>query len=318
LTVAAPSAAQQAYSRDEVLRFLHLSERQLKQWEEQGFIASRSSFGFPELLALRTLMQLRASRVSAARIKEALNALREKVRDGSDPLTKLRIYAEELPSKKSGSVKTRIRVEIDGRTMIPHTGQLLLDFSNSDIDKLLAFPARRHSREQDLELRTRAEAERWFERALELERAGAPVAEVREAYEKTLSLDPTSTGALVNLGTIYYNSRTLQKAEQYYRRAIEADPEYALAHFNLGNLHDERGDRDLARLHYERSLEINPAYPDAHYNLALLYQNSGQIMKAVRHWKAYLKLDPGSSWAAVARRELDKLKGAALIHGGAQ
>jgi hypothetical protein len=38
-------------------------------------------------------------------------------------------------------------------------------------------------------------------------------------------------------------------------------------------------------------------------------------MRAVRHWKAYLKLDPGSSWTAIARRELDKLCKAALVRG---
>ena len=315
--MAAPSsAAQQAYSREEVLRFLRLNERQLKQWEDQGLIAARSSFGFPELLALRTLIQLRQSKVSDIQIKEALAAVREKVRDGRDPLTNLRIFAEEVPGKKSGSVKRRVRVEIDGRTMVPDTGQLLLDFTRPDIDRLLSFPSNTHSKQKDEELRIRAEAERWFERALEMEKAGAPLTEIREAYEKTLSLDPTSTGALVNLGTIYYNMRSFLKAESYYKQAVTADPEYALAHFNLGNLHDERGDREQARIHYERSLEIKASYPDAHYNLALLFQNSGQAMKAVRHWKAYLKLDPNSSWATVARRELDKLKDATVIRGG--
>ena len=54
-------------------------------------------------------------------------------------------------------------------------------------------------------------------------------------------------------------------------------------------------------------------YSDAHYNLALLCQNSGQLMKAVHHWKAYLRLDPASNWGAIARRELDRLKEAAIV-----
>jgi hypothetical protein len=40
-------------------------------------------------------------------------------------------------------------------------------------------------------------------------------------------------------------------------------------------------------------------------------------MKAVRHWQAYLKLDPNSSWAAIARRELEKIKSATILRGGA-
>ncbi len=31
-------------------------------------------------------------------------------------------------------------------------------------------------------------------------------------------------------------------------------------------------------------------------------------MSAIRHWQAYLKIDPTSTWAVIARRELDKLR----------
>lgn len=307
------AAAQQAYTRAEILRFLGLSERQLRSWEEQGFLTIRTSFGFPELLALRTLMHLRSNRVSPARIQEVLRALRLKLHDGRDPLRELRIYAEPPPAPNG---KARIRVDVDGHTMEPHTGQLLLDFKGPEIDRLLAFPGQRPKGPDEDRLRLRAEAERWFERAIGLEQSGAPPEEIREAYEKTLEFDPESTGALVNLGTIHFNKRSYSKAERYYRKAVEIDPEYALAHFNLGNLCDEKGDRDQAREHYERALEINANYPDAHYNLALLYQNAGYGLKALRHWKAYLKLDPTSRWAEIARRELAKLKEAAVVRGG--
>jgi hypothetical protein len=49
--------------------------------------------------------------------------------------------------------------------------------------------------------------------------------------------------------------------------------------------------------------------------VALLYQGSNQPMKAVRHWSAYLKLDPNSHWANIARRELTKLREAAVLRG---
>jgi tetratricopeptide (TPR) repeat protein len=96
---------------------------------------------------------------------------------------------------------------------------------------------------------------------------------------------------------------------------LEADPQYALAHFNLGNLFDEKCDRAQAILHYSLALRLDPGYSDAHYNLALLYQSSGEVMRAVRHWKSYLRMDPSSSWAAVARQELDKLRRATVIEG---
>ena len=115
---------------------------------------------------------------------------------------------------------------------------------------------------------------------------------------------------------MHYNRRDWAEAERCYRRALEVEPGYALAYFNLGNLCDERGDAEGAQTCYEKALTLNASYADAHYNLALLCQREGLVMKAVRHWKAYLKLDPSSSWAAIARQELEKLCQAALVRGG--
>ncbi len=163
--------------------------------------------------------------------------------------------------------------------------------------------------------KSRREAELWFEKGLELEQTGAPMEQIIEAYQKAAEIDRTSAGALVNLGTVYFNARNWREAERHYRQALEVDPQYALAHFNLGNLFDERGNRAEALSHYLAALQIHPTYADAHYNVALLYQSIGQPLKAVGHWKLYLKLDPNSSWATIARRELGKLKDSTIVQG---
>jgi Tfp pilus assembly protein PilF len=121
----------------------------------------------------------------------------------------------------------------------------------------------------------------------------------------------------VNLGTVYFHLKRWEDAERVYLQALAIDATYALAHFDLGNLFDERGDPKRAESHYEAALKINPNYADAHYNLALLAQTRGDVMKAVRHWKAYLKLDGASSWAQIARRELDKLRRVTVVLGAA-
>ncbi len=234
-------------------------------------------------------------------IHKAVTALRNTMRHVVNPLTELKIFA----------VGKKIRVEADGRMMEPVSGQLLLDFKEAELKRLLQFPTLAQP-PQNSHQRT---AERWFEKGLELEQTGAPVEEIVSAYEQAVSLDPQSAGALVNLGTIYFNTRSFAEAERCYKKAIAADPNYALAHFNLGNLHDERGDRTKALLHYSSAVRLNPGYADAHYNIALLFQSNGEVMKAMRHWKTYLKLDPGSSWAVIARRELDKLRDATLVRG---
>lgn len=285
------------YTRGQARRLLGLSERRLKSWEEKKLVAPSEKYGFRELLALRTLVKLRKDRVPVSQIRRALDALR-----GVDhPLTELRLYAD---GKK-------IRVEVDGKAM-DASGQLLLNFEAAELRRLVEFPAKnRVSEERD----RRMTAERWFQRGLDLEQSGAPHEEVIEAYQKAIDLDPKSAGALVNLGTIYFNARKWIEAERHYMQALQVDPDYALAHFDLANLHDERGDRAKAQHHYEAALQASPNYADAHYNLALLFQGSNQPMKAVQHWRAYLKLDPSSHWSNIARRELAKLREATVVPG---
>jgi tetratricopeptide (TPR) repeat protein len=296
------ASAKQAYSRAETRRLLKITERQLKSWERQKLVLASETYGFKELLALRTLLKLRAGRVASPQIRRALTALGAKLRGIHDPLTQLRIYADGK----------RIRVDIDGRAMEAESGQLLLDFDSLELKRLLEFRTPEHLNPDRVR---RAAAEHWFQRGLELEQTGAPLPEVIEAYQKAVELDPTSAGALVNLGTIQFNARNFKEAERYYLEALEADPQYALAHFDLANLYDERGDRVRALEHYQAALEISPSYADAHYNLALLYQGANQPMKAVRHWTEYLKLDPSSHWSSIARRELAKLRKAAVVPG---
>ena len=294
-------APKDVYTREEALRLLSISERQLRGWERHDLIRPQSEFAFSDLIGLRTLTKLREDHVPSAKIRLALAALRKKMRNVTDPLKELKVVSDGK----------RIRVEISGQHMEPVSGQLLFNFDQTELKRLLSFPARTKD-DQRLE---RQNAERWFQKGLELEQAGAPIEQAIEAYEMAAKLDSTSAGALVNLGTIHFNARSMAKAETCYKTALAIDPDYALAHFNIANLYDERGDYAQATNHYSSAVALNPQYADAHYNLALLYQGSGQVMEAVRHWKIYLKLDPSSAWGAIARRELTKLRTTTVLQG---
>jgi len=302
-------ATQQAYSREDVRRQLGVSKRQLDSWEKQKLLPPGGSFSFSDILALRTLVGLRKSNVSAVQIRKAVHAVRRHFREFENPLTEIKIYTQ---GKK-------IEVQFAGnKKMEAISGQLILNFDQAEISKLLSFPGQAEESEAARKMKSRREAEHWSEKGLDLEQTGAPAEEVIAAYQKAAEIDPTSAGALVNLGTVYFNARDWRLAEQFYRKAVDVDPDYALAHFNLGNLYDERGDRPAALNHYLAAIAIHPRYADAHYNIALLYQSMGQPLKAVRHWKAYLTMDPGSAWAAIARRELGKIKDAAILRGPQQ
>jgi len=283
---------------------LGVTERQLRSWARQGLISiDAASFSFHDLLALKTLIKLREQSISPRIISRALESLKSKLAGVERPLSELKIISDG----------GKIAVQIGDQRMDAMSGQLLLNFDEADLRKLAAFPVKT----VDPAIKER-EAEAHFQHGLQLEESGAPVEQAVVAYKKAIAANPDAAGALVNLGTLYYRMRKFTEAESHYRRAIEADPKYPLAHFNLGNLYDETGDIDQARGHYETALAVNPSYSDAHFNLALLCERSGQALQAVAHWKAYLKLDSGSSWARVARRQLDRLKASSLVKTGGQ
>lgn len=290
------------WTRAQALRQCELTSRQVQAWERQGLLSPRDAYSFEDLLELRVLARLKELGVSSSKLNAVFASVRGKLAGITNPLTELRVYVEGK----------RIRVQTEGKKMEALSGQLLLDFDQAELRRLLTFPPEK--RESGATLRkARAEAEEWFQRGLQLEHAGADKREAIAAYEKALELNPALAGALVNIGTIYFNVRKWRESEAYYTRAIASDGTYPLAHFNLANLHEELGRTSLAIQHYKKALELQPGYADAHYNLALLFQSRGRAMEAIRHWKSYLTLDASSQWASIAKREMAKLKTSALV-----
>jgi tetratricopeptide (TPR) repeat protein len=294
-------APQQQYSRQDVRRMLAISEQQLRGWQRHGFIPSTEAYSFSDLIALRALQKLRENRIPARQIGRALTSLKQKLSHVASPLSELKIVSNGRS----------IMVQVAGQTMEAITGQMLFDFDTAELGAVRTFP--KSAKSNSAIRNDEKQAELWFQRGLELEETGAPPAEAIEAYRKAVDLNPSAAGALVNLGTLHYHLHKFREAADYYQRAIEVDPRYALAHFNLGNLRDEQGQLEQALTHYETALKLNPDYADAHYNVALLCEQTGDFMKATRHWKAYLKVDGSSSWANIARRQLEKLRQVTVV-----
>lgn len=302
------AAPKRTYSRDEVCRLLGVRDGVLADWESRGFVQRSELYQFQDLVALKTLRLLRSRRLRPERIQQILDSLAEKLAHIRDPLSELKIFTDGR----------RLAVQVDGHKMEPLSGQLLLDFDQAEIRRLLQFPGNRAEQTLADSLAARQrEAEKWFERAIEMEQTGGPADHIIAAYLKAIECNPEAPGPHANLGTVYFHMKNWAEAERSYKRAIELQPKYALGHFNLGNLYDELNQWAAALECYRKALEIQPDYADAHYNIALLYQGRGDLMQAVRHWKTYLKIDPSGYWAGIARRELTRLRQETVV-GGAQ
>jgi tetratricopeptide (TPR) repeat protein len=269
-----------------------LHARQLSAWERAGLITSGEDYSFEALSQLRKLRDLQATaRISAKSICASVAAM-QRVAGMRNPLM-------EASFVRRGS---RLSFRHRGALMDPLTQQLAFDFDTSPARQLRVVgigadsPARQSAELQDM-----------FVRAVQLEENPATVLQAMELYQTILAVRPDHAPALINVGTIYYNLRKYDQAEQHYRKATIADPGYALAFFDLGNVLDEMQRLTEATAAYQKAVALVPQYADAHYNLALAYERQGQRRRALRHWLAYVRLDPVGPWAKHAKEQARKI-----------
>jgi tetratricopeptide (TPR) repeat protein len=279
------------YSRQDVLRILHLHTSQLMAWERAGLISPGETYSFEQLGQLRTLRDLRARRISAKSIRESLDAMQR--------VAGMRNALGEASAVRRGS---RLTFRHGGALLDPVTQQLAFDFEGSGDRKMRVVEPPQASA-----WRLATEVQEMFLRAVQREETPSGMAEAIETYELILTMRPGHAPTLINLGTIHYNQRQYEVAEGLYRRATIADPEYALAFFDLGNVLDEMQRLDEATAAYQRAVALVPQYADAHYNLALSYERQGQRRRALRHWLMYVRLDPVGPWSAHAKAQARKI-----------
>jgi tetratricopeptide (TPR) repeat protein len=147
-------------------------------------------------------------------------------------------------------------------------------------------------------------ADDWLAMALEYEADGKKKPEAIDAYERALLIDPQRIDALINCGTLYYESGNLERASEYFLRALALDEESALAHFNLGSVLEEIGEMEEARRHLRQAVRLEPDYSDAHYNLAFVCEKLSAFTEAREHWQVYVRLEPVGPWCSYARERL--------------
>ncbi len=290
------------YSRQDVLRILRIRLKHLCSWERSGLINQSATYSFQDLVHLRKLRDLRATRLSVANIRASIHAMSQ-------------VSGMVNPLLEAGAVRNgaRLAFRLSGAMMEPIAGQFVFDFDAArhsqlaEVSSAASHQAARESRVQSL----------FFE-AVKMEERGKTQEAVAH-YESILTLDSSHAPACINLGTIQYNRRQFIEAESLYRRATVADPNYALAFFDLGNVLDELQRLPEAIAAYATAIRLVPHYGDAHYNIALAYERTGDRRAALRHWTNYIKLDPIGPWSNHARIQARKIlerEQLAIVHRG--
>jgi len=286
-----PLDAGRRFSLSETARILEVPAARLRALARAGFLAPQRgpigplSFGFQDLLLLRTTRGLVEAGVPMRRIRRMWASLREQL--AAEPLTSITVHAdgdEIVATDGSGSWR-------------PDSGQVLLNFDTSElVERAADVPAsgrRRNATRADLAVvadapgdaapaaERRLSAEEWYEIGCELETSAPDRA--RDAYEHALALDPLMADAHVNLGRVLHVAGERGRAEPHYRQAVKLDPDDPTPHFNLGVLFEEVGRKEEAVLAYRQAIVRDPDFADAHCNLGLLLESLGRRQEALRH-----------------------------------
>jgi tetratricopeptide (TPR) repeat protein len=280
------------YSRADLLRILHITPRQLANWERAGLVAPVQSYSFADLLEIKKIRDLCAMSVRPNVIRESLDAMRKQAAGVEKPLLEAGAWTTS---------KHRVAFRHEGKLLEPIAGQFLMDFSERE-KVVTSTPVPRTEPTPN-----EHEVTSWFARGIALEEDPSTQSDAIAAYLKVLDLAPNHSAAHINLGTLYYNRQEFGLAERHYRKAIEADSRYALAYFDLGNVLDETGRVQEAIQTYKTALQLAPTYADAHYNLALAFEKVREPRKALQHWQAYVKLDTAGPWSVHARSQIKRI-----------
>lgn len=278
------------FTRREVGRILGLESSRLRYWERLRLVRPRARwgerfYGFADLVALRVIQRLTASRIPARRLRSALSSLERQW--GRSPLP-----LQELTLIERG--RTLAVLPPGAQTPFdPFTGQWLLPFEGGV---------------QSGELRRMASqtAEDLFQSALDCESRPELMLDAIENYRRVIQLAPDWLEAHINVGVALYQLGRTDEAQSAFQAAVNIDPENGIARYNLGCVLEERGEIEEAIEHLRRAAEIIPGHPDVHFNLALAYDKRGERRLAREQWLLYLRYAPNGPWARQARARLDQ------------
>jgi tetratricopeptide (TPR) repeat protein len=271
------------FSARQVADMIGMSVPQVLAYVRAGVVSPKEGrrgerrFALPDVVLLRTAKGL-ADHIPGPKLIRALRKLKDQLPAGR-PLSSMRILAQG----------DEIVVRDGPTTWNPESGQRVFDFQIAELASKVV-PLVRKAAQEAHETPDELGPDDWFELGYELELSEPDQA--RDAYRRTLELNPDHVAARVNLGRLLHEKKQFKLAEVHYRLAVAVEPGNTTALFNLGVALEDLGKLDEAAAVYETAVVHEPAHADAHFNLAQLYERMGKKAAAIRHLKAYQAIRP--------------------------
>ena len=283
------------YSQSEVSRLFGLKPSRLRYWSRTNFICPSAKRGkgkyytFQDLIGIRAAVDLINAGIPFREVRKSVDAIREALPKVVRPLVELRVVAE-------GRVMV---VRDEAGAYEPQTGQLVLDFSVDSLRKDVVRVLRRKISKED-----RQSAYEAYLEGCRLDEDESTYQTAEQCYRHALTLDPSLSNALTNLGNLRFRQDDVEGAHKLYKQALVIDPHQPEALYNLGFLCIDQNSPAEAIQFFQQALDSDPCFADAHFHLALAYERIDRSSNAYKHWKEYLKLDPHGEWSDIARKHL--------------
>jgi len=117
--------------------------------------------------------------------------------------------------------------------------------------------------------------------------------DAEEVLTDLLSADPNNVAAHVELGRVLGETRRYAQAAAEFNVALQANPNDSRVYFLLGEaLSRNDGTLSDAIAAYERGLQLDTRNREAHMALGVVYLRAGNVQGALRQYETVLQLNP--------------------------
>ncbi len=110
--------------------------------------------------------------------------------------------------------------------------------------------------------------------------------------EHAYAQDSSDLFPLYAQGVHYQDKKDYVRAKEIYRRLILRDREYINAYMNLGYIYIQEDSLDKAWRHYDLVRKLEPANAEAYYSMGLCHELQGQTEEAAENYRYALQFKP--------------------------
>lgn len=126
---------------------------------------------------------------------------------------------------------------------------------------------------------------------LEIEH-NSPLEVIAGYLHQALQEDPEFWEAQYNLGNLYYERRSYEKALQQFNSVIEKNHTFYKAYYGRGVIYYLEKEYSKSLEEFRKTLELNPEHDRSYYYLGILYTRIDSLKKGIQSLEKSIELNP--------------------------